>query len=307
MDDGTTEPGGPEQLGQHPAGDPDVSLADAAIAAAIGRAAAQGRGADRAPTLEQLLAAFGEGQPTREARARVSAALRMADVTAEPDLATAAPGQRLSLSAQGGSAASGRPRALTGLFALIALVLIFGTAFGVSRLLGDGGDRASSSLDDTTPFTISSVTDTTTTAATTTASTSTQETGTETTSPATTSTTATQTTATETTETTSKADKRAEERKRQRAAANRPITVRVDAGTRATFLCVDDGNDNVLFNGTLAGKKTFKARRVRLNVGLATTRVTVNGNELKITGSPAGFDITRKAVKPLAVGQRPCA
>ena len=65
--------------------------------------------------------------------------------------------------------------------------------------------------------------------------------------------------------------------------------------------------DNVLFNGTLAGKKTFKARRVRLNVGLATTRVTVNGNELKITGSPAGFDITRKAVKPLAVGQRPCA
>jgi len=304
MDDEKTGPG---QLGQHPAGEPEVSLADAAIAAAIGRAAAQGRGADRSPTLEQLLAAFGEGEPTREARARVAAALRLAGVVAEPGIGTAAPGQRLALSAPGGPQASRRSRSTTLLYAVGALLLIMATAVGVSQLLGDGGERASSSLDDTTPFTISSVTGTTTetTATTTDTTTATQTTATETTATETTQTTATSTTKTSTTET--KAERAAAQRRRARAVAKLPLTVRVDAGTRATFLCVDDGKGNNLFNGTLVGKETFKARRVRLNIGLATTRVTVNGKSLTISGSPSGYDITRKAVKTLPVGQRPCA
>lgn len=304
MDD---ENPGPEQLGQHPAGEPEVSLADAAIAAAIGRAAAQGRGADRSPTLEQLLAAFGEGEPTRDARARVAAALRLAGVAAEPDISTAAPGQRLALAAPGGSQASRRSRSTTLLYAVGALLLIMVTAVGVSQLLGDGGERASSSLDDTTPFTISSVTGTATE---TTPATTVTTTATDTTETATTETTPTQTAKTSTTKTSTtetKAERAAAQRRRARAVAKLPVTVRVDAGTRATFLCVDDGKGNNLFNGTLAGKETFKARRVRLNIGLATTRVTVNGKSLTISGSPAGYDITRKSVKALPVGQRPCA
>jgi hypothetical protein len=62
-----------------------------------------------------------------------------------------------------------------------------------------------------------------------------------------------------------------------------------------------------MFSGTLAGKKVFRAKRVRMNIGLASTRITVNGNPVRIDGSPAGLDITRKGgARSLALGQRPC-
>jgi hypothetical protein len=97
-------------------------------------------------------------------------------------------------------------------------------------------------------------------------------------------------------------------RQRRRAAAGSLVTVRVDASGRPTFLCVDDGSGKVLFNGTLDGKQTFKARRVRMNVGLASTAITVNGNPVRLPGSPAGVDITRQGgARDLPLGQRPCA
>ena len=62
-----------------------------------------------------------------------------------------------------------------------------------------------------------------------------------------------------------------------------------------------------MFSGTLTGKKVFRAKRVRMNIGLASTRVTVNGNPVRLDGSPAGLDITRKGgARSLALGQRPC-
>jgi hypothetical protein len=46
---------------------------------------------------------------------------------------------------------------------------------------------------------------------------------------------------------------------------------------------------------------------VRLNIGLASTRVTVNGTPVTLSGSPAGLDVTRKGgARALALGQRPC-
>jgi hypothetical protein len=46
---------------------------------------------------------------------------------------------------------------------------------------------------------------------------------------------------------------------------------------------------------------------VRLNVGLASTRVTVNGNAVTLNGSPAGLDITRTGgARELPPGNRPC-
>jgi hypothetical protein len=62
----------------------EVSLADADRAAQIARLAAQGSGSDRAPTLEHLLLAFDEPDPTPEARERIAAALRMAGVAMRP-------------------------------------------------------------------------------------------------------------------------------------------------------------------------------------------------------------------------------
>jgi hypothetical protein len=85
------------------------------------------------------------------------------------------------------------------------------------------------------------------------------------------------------------------------------VTVRVDATARPTFLCVDDGQGKTLFSGTLDGKQVFKARRVRMNIGLASTLVTVNGNPVRLNGSPDGLDVTRAGgAKALPLGQRPC-
>jgi hypothetical protein len=85
------------------------------------------------------------------------------------------------------------------------------------------------------------------------------------------------------------------------------VTVRVDATARPTFLCVDDGQGHQLFGGTLSGKKTFKGQRIRMNIGLASTQITVNGNPIRLNGSPDGLDITRSGgAKNLPLGQRPC-
>jgi hypothetical protein len=316
-----------ESSGQRPQ-DPEVPLGDAAIATEIANAAARGRGADRAPTLDQLLAAFGEPAPTDAARRRVAAAMRVAGMGVRPDLLTAEPGQRLLLLPPGASARGSRGRALAG---LLAVAVILAAAAAGATLLNTNGDdqRASDSL----PSETSTFPTTTTTAAAVTTTTATETTATNTTAtepePTATDTAATNTTTTETTKTTPATDPAAAaaERRRKRAArikrertaaaakrkrqaaatAGKGVTVRVDASVRPTFLCVDNGNGTTMFSGTLEGKKVFRAKRVRMNIGLASTRVTVNGNPVRLDGSPAGLDITRKGgARSLALGQRPC-
>ncbi len=322
-----------ESSGQHPS-DPEVPLGDAAIATEIANAAARGRGADRAPTLDQLLAAFGEPAPTPEARRRVAAALRVAGMGVRPDVLTAEPGQRLLLLPPGAGSIGSRGRALAG---LLAVAVILAAAAAGATLLNTGGDddRVADKLpSETSTFPVqtstapaSSTTETTATDPTTaTETTATETTATDTTA---TETTATETTPTETTATTPAADteaaaaerrrKRAARIKRERAAAARKhqaaaaaaagkgVTVRVDSSIRPTFLCVDNGHGTTMFSGTLTGKKVFRAKRVRMNIGLASTRVTVNGNPVRLDGSPSGLDITRKGgARSLALGQRPC-
>jgi hypothetical protein len=85
------------------------------------------------------------------------------------------------------------------------------------------------------------------------------------------------------------------------------VVVRVEA-TQPTFLCVEDGSGRQLFGGTLSGRRVFKGREIKLNVGLASTHVTVNGRPVPLQGSPAGLAITRRGgARPLPLGQRPCA
>jgi hypothetical protein len=319
-----------------------VPLGDAAIATEIANAAARGRGADRAPTLDQLLAAFGEPAPTPEARRRVAAAMRVAGMGVRPDVLTAEPGQRLLLLPPGGGSVGSRGRALAG---LLAVAVILAAAAAGATLLNAGGDddRVADKLpSETSTFpvqtsaapastTTETTTDPTTTETTATETTATDTTATDTTATDTTATetTATATTPTETTATTPAADtkaaaaqrrrKRAARVKRERAAAakkrqaaaaaaaGKGVTVRVDSSIRPTFLCVDNGHGTTMFSGTLTGKKVFRAKRVRMNIGLASTRVTVNGNPVRLDGSPAGLDITRKGgARSLALGQRPC-
>jgi hypothetical protein len=287
--------------------EPEVPLADAGIAAEIARVAAEGRGADRAPTLEQLLAAFGEHAPTDAGRRRVAAALRVAGIGVKPAVADAEPGQRMLLLPPSVPKNRSRSRAIGGLAALAAVVV---AAVVAASLLGssDKGGRAIDDLPATSTTNGAAAAPQTTTApATSTATTTGAATSTATTD-------TTETTSTTTTQPTA-ADRKAAQERRDRAAARRRaaaaaklVTVRVDATAAPTFLCVDDGSGKTLFNGTLDAARTFKGRRVRLNIGLASTTVTVNGDPVRLQGSPTGLDITRSGgAKLLALGSRPCA
>jgi hypothetical protein len=103
-------------------------------------------------------------------------------------------------------------------------------------------------------------------------------------------------------------EKRSTQASRTPASPTGRVRVRVDATARATYLCVDDGQGHQLFTGTLTGKKTFLARHLRFNVGLASTRITVNGKRVTLSGSPTGLDVTHhRGVRLLPNGQRPCA
>lgn len=300
--------------GARPPHDPEVPLGDAAIATEIAQAAARGRGADRAPTLEQLLAAFGESAPTDAARRRVAAALRVAGMGVRPDVLTAEPGQRLLLLPPGTSAGRSRGRGLLGLVGVAAVLIA--AAAGASLL-----DRGKPQTADSLPSgTTASMTPPASTAVPAPATTPTETTPTDT---AGTDTTATSTTLSDADAEAAAAAKarreraaRAKRRREQEAAAaarrraataSKQVTVRVDATARPTFLCVDDGKGNDLFSGTLSGKKVFRGKRIRMNIGLASTLITVNGNPIRLNGSPDGLDITRAGgAKTLPLGQRPC-
>src|SRR3954453_13994505 len=148
-----------------PGPDEAVPLADADIATKIARAASRGRGTDRTPTLEQLLSAFGEREPTPEApprpgtlpgrsgereptpeaRRRAGAALDLAGVDVRPPIMEVPPGERVLLTAPsaGGSRRTGG-RALGGLLALGGILAVAAVA---ATLAGqDNGNRASDDL-----------------------------------------------------------------------------------------------------------------------------------------------------------------
>ena len=260
-----------------------VPVGDLEVADRIAKAVRRGRAADRRPTLEQLLAAFGEEQPTTEARRRIARALALAGVATTPDLLEAPPGQRVALEVRGPRK---RHALLLGVLALAALL---GAAAALATTLDTSSTETGANLPaGTTP-----------------------PAATTTTEPATT------TQASKTTpQGPSAAERRRERRAREkrarerqaaaRAAARRRVTVRLTA-SQPTFLCVD-GDGRRLFNGTLSGSRTFRARVVRMNVGLGpTTRVTANGRVVPLTSSPVGISLTPKGQTLLPRGTRPCA
>jgi hypothetical protein len=270
-----------------------VSVRDLEVADRIARAVRGGKPADRTPTIEQLVAAFGEAEPTMQARRRAARALALAGVAAVPDVLEAAPGQRVTLEVRH---ARKRGALVAG---ILALVVLFAAVAAAATQLDFSDDNSASSLP----------AGTTATGPTTATNTVTQE-----------------TTSTDTTSTAAKAPDTAAERRRAkrvrerrarakrararrakaRAAARRRVTVRLDARA-ATFLCVE-GDGKQLFNGTLSGARTFRGRVVRLNIGLGpSTRVTANGKVVPLTASPTGIELTPKSRRFLPLGSRPCA
>lgn len=298
-----------------PAPDRPVTLRDAETARHIARTAAKGAPGDRQPTLEQLLAAFEESVPTPRARARVAAALALVGVSTVPALEHAEPGSRVSLTFTGPtgpapSRSTAARRALTGIAVLAAFIGAMALASGI----GGDGERA-----DVLPATATTTTTTTTTA---------PVVATTPTAPAAGGRVEDEAVTTETKAITDAA-RRAEEAEAERraaartreigrrvarrraaarraAAARRGVTVRLTP-VSATYLCVDDGAGKRLFAGTLTSRRTFTAKEIRLNVGLASTRVTINGRPYRLSGSPSGVSITRRRTVALALGARPCS
>lgn len=275
-----------------------ASVRDLEVADRIARGVRGGRPADRRPTLEQLVAAFGEPEPTAAARRRAARALALAGVATMPDLLEALPGQRVLLEVRHVR----RRRAL--LLGLLALIALFAAAIALATQVDFGSDKTAADLP----------AHATTTTAPPTAATATNTTGQETS----TTTTTAKAPPTSAERRRARRDRRARERRAAarrararriraaRAAARRRVTVRLNA-SRPTFLCVE-GDGKELFNGTLSGARTFRGRVMRLNVGLGpSTRVTANGKAVPLTASPTGLELTPKRRAFLPLGRRPCA
>jgi hypothetical protein len=258
------------------AGEPQqqpVPVRDLEIAQRIAGAARSGGRAEREPTLEQLLGAFGEAQPTPEARTRIASALTLAGLRATPTVHEAHPGERLKLRAPGGG---GHLRVL---LAVGVLALVIGAAAAVAAVTGGGGgdnDRAANALPDTET--------------------------TATTPPV------TQTTPTTTATTPARPKKQAHKKaKKKKPAPPKQVVVHLVPTDQASYLCVDHGPGTPTTETTLATPLTFRGKRVRINVGLSSVRVTVNGKPFQLAFSPSGYDIGLKKRSFLPQGQRPCA
>jgi hypothetical protein len=273
-----------------------VPVSDLEVADRIARAVRGGRPADRTPTVEQVVAAFGEAEPTAEARRRAARALALAGVATVPDLLDAAPGQRLTLEVRHVR----KRRALV--LGVLALVLLFAAAAVAATQLDLGDDNTTADLPAGTTTAPATATNTVTQEPTTSSATST---GAKAPATAAERRRAKRIRQRRAREQRAKARRAKAKRAKARAASTR-VTVRLNA-SRPTFLCVE-GDGKQLFNGTLSGARTFKGRVVRLNIGLGpSTRVTANGKAVPLTASPTGLELTPKKRTFLPLGARPCA
>jgi uncharacterized membrane protein len=276
----------------------NVPVRDLEVADRIAKAVRGGRPADRTPTVEQIVAAFGEPEPTVDARRRASRALALAGVATVPDVMEAAPGQRVTLEVRH----ERKSRALVG--GIVALVLLFAAVAAAATQLDFSDDKPASDLPAGTTTGPTTATNTVTQEPTTSTD---QTTSAAATAPATAAERrrAKRVRERRTRQKRAKARARAR-RERRQAAARRRVTVRLDPRL-ATFLCVE-GDGKQLFNGTLSSARSFRAKVVRLNIGLGpSTRVTANGKAVPLTASPTGLELTPKSRKVLPLGARPCA
>jgi cytoskeleton protein RodZ len=92
--------------------------------------------------------------------------------------------------------------------------------------------------------------------------------------------------------------------------APRPTTVALRIKpAAATYVCVDKGvGTPVVYEGTLAAPKSWKARHLRINLGRRAVVMTVNGKRVNIPAGadPIGYDF-RPTRYHMISGLRPCS
>jgi cytoskeleton protein RodZ len=95
----------------------------------------------------------------------------------------------------------------------------------------------------------------------------------------------------------------------EKPAQPRRVTLRITPNN-PVYVCLDTGPDtDVTFEGILDAPRTFRGRRLRVNLGKTDVRVTANGKAVQIEPGPepVGFAFTPGSQRSLAAGQRPCA
>lgn len=251
-----------------------VPVGDLETAQRISGAARSGGRAEREPTLEQLLSAFGEAEPTPEARTRVASALRLAGLRATPTVHEAHPGERLKLRPPD---AGGRGRVF---LAVGVIALVIGAAAAIAAIGTGGGGGNGGTVADAVPG----------------ATTATTPPPTQTTPPT-----------TATTPPAKPKKKKAKKKTKPKPAVPKQVVVKLVPTDQASYLCVDHGLGTPTTETTLSSPLTFRGKQVRINVGLSSVRVTVNGKPFALAFSPSGYDIRPTKRTFLPQGQRPCA
>jgi cytoskeleton protein RodZ len=107
--------------------------------------------------------------------------------------------------------------------------------------------------------------------------------------------------------------KKPQHKKKAPAPKPKPTSVRLRiVPSSATYLCVDRGlGTPIVYQGTTVDPQVFRGKRLRVNIGNASTvRVVSNGKRVPIpaTATIVGYEFTPTRARPLPAGQtRPCA
>jgi cytoskeleton protein RodZ len=110
-----------------------------------------------------------------------------------------------------------------------------------------------------------------------------------------------------------KPKKKAEGRRQKTVPKATSVKLRV-APASATYVCIDRGPGTpVVDQRTLTAPASYRGKRLRVNLGNSSARVTANGKRVKIPPGPAavGYDFRVRSGKvaweAIPLGQRPCA
>ena len=80
--------------------------------------------------------------------------------------------------------------------------------------------------------------------------------------------------------------------------------------SETTYICLDDGRGNKLFEGTISKSQSFRGKTLRINLGRTSASLYLNGKRVKYTpgaDATAGVAFSRSGkATDLPSGQRPC-
>ena len=75
-----------------------------------------------------------------------------------------------------------------------------------------------------------------------------------------------------------------------------------------TYVCVENGAGEEVFEQTIAAPETFEAQTLRVNFGNTQVDLELNGEEVPIeqAANPVGYEFTAEGEEELPEAERPC-